>query len=468
MSISLADSDRQIRFLLLLAAVSFAPALAFYYVGEEAIFPITSLEMWHQREWIQQPLFGQSLMHNPLYNWLIIPCAALIGWEYMLPVARMLTIGATLCTAAVVAWLARSLTRDAVFGRCAALVYLTLADVLLYRGWLAYVDPLFGFFVFAAIATLWVACAEDRPRLVAVAVASLTCAFMSKAFTAYVFYAVAAFVLVLHAQYRRVLLRPGAVAWHVVALAVPLAWLATLPKNTGQGTRMFNEILAKLVPDSLPAYLLQITGFPLETAARLMPALAIVVFLLWTRRAAPDAPYAQPLRIAAWIAFINYLPYWFAPHANIRYLTPIYPVVALAFACVLWGAWPTSARSILRWLAAAVAVKFVAAVLIFPYYQSHYRGENYAQAARAIIARTAGHALYTTDVSSSGLSVAGYIDAWRYPQYPPLQWTPGQWESGFALAYTPDPQIGKLAERYSLGGNDLYLLCRGAACAAAR
>ena len=51
-------NDRRIRLLLLMAALSFAPALAFYYVGEEAIFPIASLEMWHQREWIEQPLFG--------------------------------------------------------------------------------------------------------------------------------------------------------------------------------------------------------------------------------------------------------------------------------------------------------------------------------------------------------------------------------------------------------------------------
>ncbi|MEO7725846.1 MAG: hypothetical protein ABIS45_01175 [Burkholderiales bacterium] len=466
MTISLPATDRQIRMLLLLAAVSFAPALAFYYVGEEAIFPITSLEMWHQREWIRQPLFGQNLMHNPLYNWLIISSAALLGWEYMLPVARALTIAATLATAGVVAWLAGRLARDAVFGRCAALVYLTLSDVLLYRGWLAYVDPLFGFFVFAAIATLWVACAEDRPRLIAVAVVSLTCAFMSKAFTAYVFYAVALLVLFLQTPYRRVLLRPDSIALHVAALAAPLAWLAWLPKNIGQGTRMFNEILAKLVPDNPLGYLGQVTGFPLETAVRLMPALAIVVYLLWTRRAV-TAPYARLLRIAAWIAFINYLPYWFAPHANVRYLMPIYPVIALAFACVLWSAWQTSARLILRWLAAAVVVKFAAAVIIFPYYQSHYRGENYTLAARAIIARTAGHELYTTDVSASGLSVAGYIDAWRYPQSPPLRWAPGQWESGFVLAYTPDPQLGRVAERYQLGGNDLYLLCRGAACDAA-
>ncbi len=31
-----------LRFLVLLAAVSYLPALTFYYVGEEAIFPIAS------------------------------------------------------------------------------------------------------------------------------------------------------------------------------------------------------------------------------------------------------------------------------------------------------------------------------------------------------------------------------------------------------------------------------------------
>ncbi len=175
-------------------------------------------------------------------------------------------------------------------------------------------------------------------------------------------------------------------------------------------------------------------------------------------------PHGHPLRIAAWIAFINYLPYWLSPHGNIRYLLPIYPVIALALAIVLWSAWQDSAGLIMRWLAAAVVVKFIAAVAIFPYYQSYYRGENYAVAARDIMTRTAGHALYTTDVSASGLSVAGYIDAWRYPQSPPLRWTPPEWDSGFVISYTLNPQLGELAQHYQLGGNDLYLLCRGAAC----
>src|SRR3972149_6643926 len=89
-----------LRFLVLLVAVSYLPTLAFYYVGEEAIFPIVSLEMWHQRDWTQQSLFGLNPLHNPLFNWLIIPLAALTGGEHVLPGTRAITVAATLATAA--------------------------------------------------------------------------------------------------------------------------------------------------------------------------------------------------------------------------------------------------------------------------------------------------------------------------------------------------------------------------------
>jgi hypothetical protein len=83
------------------------------------------------------------------------------------------------------------------------------------------------------------------------------------------------------------------------------------------------------------------------------------------------------------------------------------------------------------------------------------------------MARTAGHPLYTQNVSASGLSVAAYIDVARLPQ-PPLTFPPVALQDGFVISYEPDPEIGAIAAQYRLGGNDLYLLCRGAACAAAR
>ncbi len=454
-----------LRLLVLLAAVGYLPTLAFYYVGEEAIFPIVSLEMWHQRDFTRQYLFGLDLQHNPLFNWLIISLAALTGWEYVLQVTRAVTVAATLATGAVVGWISFRLLRDRAFAWFAALVYLTLADVLLYRGWLAYVDPLFGFFVFAAIAMLWVACVERRPALIALAVASLTCAFLSKAFTAYAFYGGAVLVLMVVPQWRRVLLGAPSLALHAAAALAPALWLALLPAKSGQGSRMFAEILAKLAPPGPLEYLQHLAGFPAETVLRLSPALLLAFYFAWRGRVDFRGEFKPHFKTAAGIALIGYLPYWLAPHGAIRYLVPVYPVIAFALALPLWCAGERAAATTRNWLIGAIALKFIAVALLFPYYQSHYRGKNYAQAARHIIARTAGQPLYTMADTASGLSVAGYVDAWRYPAAP-LRWAPERWESGFVLTETVDATTGTVAARYALGGDELYLLCRGAACQA--
>ncbi len=452
----------QTKFLVLLVVIGFLPTLGFYYVGEEAIFPITSLEMWHRQAWIQQPLFGINLKHNPLFNWLIIPVAALVGWDQVLQAARAITVAATLATGAMAGWLAFRLLRDRGCAWFVALLYLTLADVLFYRGWLAYVDPLFGFFVFAALAMLWVACEERRPALLAWAVVSLTLAFMSKALTAYVFYGSAVLVLLFTPQYRRVLLSLPSLVLHAAAALAPFLWLASLPANSGQGGRMFAEIIAKLVPQDLLGYLQKLGGFSAETVWALAPAIFLAAWFAWGR-GRPIFGESPHLRIASGIALVSYLPYWLAPHSALRYLVPIYPMIAFALALILWRAGERALVVTRHWLTGMIAVKLVAAIFLFPYYQSHYRGENYARTAQDIIELTAGHPLYATDVSASGLSVAGYIDAWRYP-LPPLRWMPEAWDTGFVITLVPNPAIGNVARHYRLGGNDLYVLCRGSAC----
>ena len=454
-----------LRWLVIIAAVSFAPALAFYYVGEEAIFPISALEMWNNGDWIRQHMYGANLQHNPLYNWLIIPFASVVGWQYMLPVARAITIASTLATAGILGWLTLRLLQDRAMAWFAALVYLTMADVALYRGWLAYVDPLFGMFVFGAVAALWVACTALQPRYLVLALLSLTCAFMSKAFTAYVFYATAVFVFLFTTNGRRVLLSPLSIALHVVAVLAPVAWLHWVPVNAGQSTRMFSEIIAKLLPASPWQYLQQLAGFPTESLWRMAPALPLAIYFGWRRRVAFRT---DPVLLAATaIAALSYLPYWLAPLGAIRYLVPVYPVAALAVAIVLWRAGEGAVRSSQRWLGGMLVVKVIAVVLLFPYYQSYYRGENYALAARDIIRLTNGHPLYVTDVSASGMSVAGYIDAYTQPASP-LRVPPAGWDSGFVIAYEDDAKLGRTFKHYPLAANNLYLLCRGAACAAAR
>ena len=99
----------------------------------------------------------------------------------------------------------------------------------------------------------------------------------------------------------------------------------------------------------------------------------------------------------------------------------------------------------------------------FPYYQHKYRGENFALAAGDIVALVREQPLYVTDVTSNGLNVTAYINQQRYPRQA-LQFPPPNLESGFIISMTADPRAEKNVKAYQLGGDKLYLLCRGTAC----
>lgn len=444
------------------AAASFLPAIAFHYVGEEAIFPKSSLEMWFRGEWVEQILVGLNHQHNPLFNWIIIALCQIVGWEWMLQVARGVTIGATISSGLVLAWLALRVFGDRQFAAWTALVYMTMADVVLYRGWLAYVDPLFGFLVFSAIACLWVACRERRVPLLALAVACLVLGFLAKAFTAFVFYGVAAFVLSLDKEGRRFLLGPASLTVHAAGAALVIAWLGVVPANEGQGARMFREILDKLGFAGMRDYAIKLVAYPVETALKMSPAALLALYYARARPWHGD-PARDALVTAAVITALNFVPYWLAPQSHSRYLVPIFPLAALVFARVIWTAGSAARLVTLRWFVALLAVKLVLALAAFPYYQKVYRGENFATVARDILERTRGHPLYTTNVTASGLSVAANLDLLRLPGNP-VAWPPQKWETGFVISDKPAPSLGREVAQYRLGGRDLYLLCRGAAC----
>ena len=445
------------------AALTFLPALGFYYVGEEAILPVSSLEMWHRGEWATQLLYGNNTRHNPLPNWLVILFASLAGWEYMLAVMRAITIAATVGAGLWVAWLARALYGDAAFAAFAAAVYLTLADLFFYRGWLAYADPLFAFFVVGAIACLWVACLYRRAALLALAAVMLTGAFMTKTLTAYAFYGAAALVLLADRNHRAFLLGPASWAAHGVALAAPLLWLYGVHAGMRQGERMWGEVVAKLMPTGFVDYVAKLVEYTFSTVWALAPALLLAAWFAWRQRGTAGAGTDAPLRTAAWITLLGYLPYWLAPHSSLRYLLPLYPLAGFVLARFLWHAGPRALEVSYRWLVGVVAVKLVMVLAVFPYYQATYRGENYSVVARQIHERTAGQTMYVTNDSASGLSVVAHLDILRLPA-PPLTLPPERWESGFVVAYRPDAAIGPTVAEYRLGGNVMYLLCRGAAC----
>jgi 4-amino-4-deoxy-L-arabinose transferase-like glycosyltransferase len=346
----------------------------------------------------------------------------------------------------------------------AAAIFVTFGDLLLYRGWLGYRDPLLGMLAFSSAATLWIGAREKRPAWLLASCACVTLAFLTKGLIAYAFVATAGFVLLLSARERAFLLRPVPVGLAGLTAAFAPLWFRWAQAGSGQGTRMLDEILSKLSPEGLAAYLLKLVTYPAEVALSLLPASALVLYFLRRSPGARRALAAEPaLRQVLLVCALGFLPYWLAPQSHIRYLTPVLPFVALACAAALRACGGRAVTVSLRWLWAAVAVKLLLLAVAFPIYQARFRGENYGVAARDIVRRSGSHPLYATDVSASGLAVIAQVELLRLPR-DPLTFPPAGWADGLVIARTPDPALGRAAARYQLGGDELYLLCRGAAC----
>lgn len=150
-----------LKWLFILATASFFLYLFLPYIGEEAVYTISSYEMWYHHHYLFPTTYGLTYWRPSLFNWLIIFFANSIGWQHMLVASRLVTALATISTSFMLMWLANRLFKKPHFSLFAALVYLT-SDVLFYHGWLAYSDPLFAFFVVSAISFLWIANLEQR------------------------------------------------------------------------------------------------------------------------------------------------------------------------------------------------------------------------------------------------------------------------------------------------------------------
>ena len=452
-------APRALWWLFAAAVASSIPALWFYLVGEEGILVNASLEMAQRGEWRRLWLFGMDAMHGVFANWLVIIVSNAVGWVHAPGVTRAIM---TLCTglsgllAAALAW---RLYRDAMLAALAAVITVTFADVLMYRGWLGYRDPLLAMLVFGAILCLWLALLSRRSGWLLGVLVCSSAGFLTKGLIAYAYVGAAALVFLWQRDARAQLLRPVPVLIAAATLSVPLLWAHGLTGDQHYNTRMGSEIGAKLALPGMGEYLTKLAVWPLETFARLLP---VPLLLFWYRkRMAGPWLTDHHLRTALAILVLCALPFWIAPGSHIRYVMPVFPLLAVVLAA--WVIRMDIARVTLRWLWALVAVKLVLAIAVFPAYQHQVRGENYARAARDIAARTQGTPLYTLDAASAGLSVTAYLNLMRWPQ-PAIRFALPPWTDGYVLSQVADPALGKTVSTHALAGDTLYLLCRGTAC----
>lgn len=456
------NSSIILKWLFIFAIASFFLSLFLPYVGEEAGYTISAYEMWFHHHYLYPTTYGLAYWRPPLFNWLIICFASLIGWEHMLVASRLVTALATIATSFMLMWLANRLFKTPYFGLFAALVYLT-SDALFYHGWLAYSDPLFAFFVVSAISFLWIANLERRYVFVWVSVVALIAAFMTKALTAYVFYSISfIFIVYFNGKLKAFLLRPFNALPYLFPIFFYFFWNISSHNTTEIG--MWTDIFNKFHTFYWRGYIQQIIIFPLEVVCRFLPASGLAIYY-FVKRKFKEITFNQHLiEILLGITLLNFIPYWLAPHTSIRYILPLYPFIALLLAIELWHLPKRQLKTIIYLLALAILVKYVVLALMY-YYQLYYRGD-YTVAAKQIFVRTKRFPVYSNDSVATGLSVTAEIDRLIYPS-PPLRDAQFAKEKNyFVINDKIDPKLGRLYKRINLGkqGTNIYLLCQGNAC----
>lgn len=454
---------RQAWFLYVAAIASSIPTLGFFLVGEEGILVNSSLEMWQRGDWLRLWFYGIDAKHGVFANWLVILASSAVGWQHAPGTVRAIMIGSTALSGLMLAFLVHRLYQKPAMGALAAAITVTFADILFYRGWLGYRDPLLAMLIFGALGTLWLSVESGRSHWLVGTLFFTTAAFLTKGIIAYVFVGSAVLVFLWQREPRKFLLRPLSLLLAVATLCIPFVWAYGVGGDQSYNSRLTTEITDKLLPLGGWSYLRTLVFYPLETLLRLAPISLLAMGWLWRRSALRDLFTDRAVRTALLISAVAYIPFWLAPQSHFRYVLPLLPLLALVMVVTAFKQGALGVRVALRWLWAAVALKFLLAVGAFPIYQQKVRGENYAITASVVLHRTAGYPIYSQDVSAAGLSVTAYMNLLRLPQRT-LTFAPAQWDRGFVISNLPDAPLGKLAARYPLGGDTLYLYCRGAAC----
>ncbi|HQT82104.1 MAG: hypothetical protein B7Z60_06400 [Ferrovum sp. 37-45-19] len=442
-----------------LILLSLLPPLWFYIVGEEGVYTIGAMEMWQRQDYLHQTTFGEFYNRPPMIVWAIGLMAQITGFKYIVVAARLVSLFATLGMAALTAVLARTVINDKIFIVLSALITLTLGDLYFYRGWLAYADPLMGFFTMAAVTVMYFAIRKNSWALMILSALSIGAAFLTKSLTPFAIWYSAFIVFSWNTQDKRLHFSP------LTSLGLPLPvlmayfWFSFVSVHHNMGHSMLSDILQKvLATESMLQYLKKIIVFPFSTALNLSPWVPLALIVLFRQRQTIH-PLVRQLLL---LVLINLIPYWLAPQSHIRYLIGLYPLIGLICAYLLWQSSPVIILWVKRLLLTVVILKWLFGLFLYPYYQEHIRGLNYVQVAQNLLSTAHGLPIYNHDGRSVALNIVNELDRRMYPHHF-IELPKEDWQNAFLLSMDPVKQAS-LYQTLTITGDKIFVYCRGTAC----
>lgn len=421
---------------------------------------LKSYEMFVRDDWLHPSILGAVWPHSPLWHWPVIAISQLIGWEHVDIAVRLVSVTATwlsaLCAGLTAHWLYGN--KHACAGWLAALVYLSIGEIAFWYGWLGYVDATFGFFIFAAITSLWRAIESEKPTWFVLALLFISCAFLTKNITAYALFGASGFILLWQLKRWHLFKTFWFIPAGILALTAPVLWQSfVVPTGANTATTSINDVLRNFSGYSFFDYVKHWLSLPFVFLFRALPV-SIILAWLWLRKK-HHFVLDQNLTILALILLVCFLPFWVSAGGTPRYLVPLYGLVALFLTGLMLQLNPQHMRQTVMLIALVVLLKIPYSLVILPYIKDWRPERDVKIVAKEIMQLSSDAPLRTQNDVSTGLAIAAYIDVWRQDR-PPIRWYHGKETGVYILTEVEMPEFGNMIKSWRLRGDHVYLYHR--------
>ncbi len=434
------------------------PLPVMQFIGEESYYAVSAIEMHITGNYWHHLILGMEWPKTPLYLWLAIGWANILGWEHINIALRLVSVISTWISAFTAGLLARHLFRGGpATGWLAALIYLSMGEISFWYGWLGYVDANFGMFVFTSIAALWLAIERQHTGWLLFSLLLVSMAYLSKNISAYYFYGVAGLILLYRMQRWRLLLRLSFIIPGMLALLVPWWYQSTFVDAGSNAMVAIRDGLRNFHGYSLLEYIRHWFSYP---AIFFFRALPVSFLLLWLLIKGKQAFSVKPENITVLLILIAcFLPFWISAGGSPRYLVPFYALVAVLFTGLLLQMGTERQTLAIKLMAVVLVLKIPYSLVALPYVKDWRPDRSLLAVTEDILQRTEGKTVRTLDDIASGLSIAAYLDV-RLPPEKYIRWYHSGEHGVYILVDLPDTNLGQLVRDYPIRGRHVYLYWR--------
>lgn len=433
--------NKKLYFLIAFSILSFLFSLHLSYIGEEGVYTITTLEMLDNIS-LMPSFMGGEYPRPPMVNWLMVPIVKALGAKNVLLSSRILAALSTVLTAVFLLITIDNVYKNRNFSLFTVACYLS-GDLLFKRGWVAYSDPVFSFFTVTSLLILINFHAGKYKKLIYAAPIFAFFGFLTKAYTAYVFYFVMLSIFMVQNENFRT---KKILFSNLLSILMPIIWYKYLvPVN--HSSDMIVDMSNKFESLSFTKLIID----PIMLILRFLPISFLAVWAAYRKKVTDTFFYMILVMV-----ILNYLPYLVSPENKTRYILPLYPFISFIFAYLIWN-YQKNINLAINCLFVTLVLKY-AWLAWLPYHQNNHYGKT-EQIAKSVLEVTKTKTLYVNDDRAGGIGVISALDAFSYPKIfvrPPC---PYKEKNSCVLNFEENTIYGKVVSQYKVSGDNLYLHC---------